>query len=82
MTEKEIAQRLERHAAWWRREAGGERLELSGADLAGADMTGALLSGAKLRDVDLTRATLGGRPPSARRALARARPGRPGRRGR
>ena len=56
---------LEKHSKWLRREHGGERADLSGADLRGADLSGADLSGADLsraylRGADLSRAYLSG----------------------
>ena len=56
-------EQLAKHAAWLRDEDGGERLDLSGAnlrwaDLSGANLRGADLSGANLRWADLRWADL------------------------
>ena len=51
---------LEKHSKWLRREHGGERADLSGADLSGAELSGADLSWAYLRGADLSRAYLSG----------------------
>jgi hypothetical protein len=48
---------LEKHAAWLYG-TGGERANLSGADLSGADLSGANLSGADLSRANLFRADL------------------------
>ena len=61
----DIKKTLELHTAWRRGEEGGERADLSGADLSRADLSGANLSGANLSranlsGADLSRANLSG----------------------
>ena len=51
---------LDKHLRWLRDEDGGERADLSGADLSGADLFRANLSGANLSGADLFRANLSG----------------------
>ena len=51
-TKDQLAEVLEKHAAFLRGER-GERANLSGADLRYADLSGANLSGADLRGADL-----------------------------
>lgn len=48
MTKQEIKAILDKHLKWLRNEEGGERANLSEADLYGADLYGAILSGANL----------------------------------
>jgi hypothetical protein len=55
----DIEQILKNHTAWLRDE-GGERADLSGANLSGADLSGADLRGADLRGADLRWADLSG----------------------
>jgi len=60
-----IQETLTKHALWRKQEEGGERADLSGADLyranlSGADLSGADLSGADLSGADLYRANLSG----------------------
>ncbi len=69
-TAEELKAILAKHKAWLNNEDGGERADLSGADLSGAnlrdadlsgaDLRGADLSGANLRDADLSYADLSG----------------------
>jgi hypothetical protein len=51
---------LEKHAKWWRNEEGGEKADLSVANLRGASLIGADLRGAYLRGADLIEADLRG----------------------
>ena len=51
---------LDKHLKWLRDEDGGERANLSGADLSGANLSWAYLSGADLSGADLSRANLSG----------------------
>jgi len=65
MTSAEIKQVLELHKKWLNNEQGGERADLSGAELREAelhraDLRGANLSGADLRGADLSLANLRG----------------------
>jgi uncharacterized protein YjbI with pentapeptide repeats len=58
-----LAEVIEKHGKWLRREDGGERADLSGADLSWANLSwanlsGANLSGANLLGADLSRANL------------------------
>ena len=53
---------LERHRKWVRNEDGGEKANLSGANLSGAYLRDANLSGANLRDAYLSGANLSGVP--------------------
>ena len=59
MTQEELNVILENHKKWLQR-IGGERANLSGADLCGADLRGANLCGANLRDAYLCGAYLYG----------------------
>jgi hypothetical protein len=59
MDSAELARRIAAHLAWRRRE-GGERLDLSGADLREADLSWADLNGADLSWADLRGAGLSG----------------------
>lgn len=63
MTQEELAKILELHKKWLNGEEGGERANLSGADLRWANLSGANLrwadlSGAYLSSADLSRANL------------------------
>ena len=68
ITEEQIRIVLDKHLLWINRKPGGERANLtganlteatlSGADLSGADLTEANLSGADLTGADLTEANL------------------------
>ncbi len=58
MTQDEIKTILDAHGKWIRREAGGKRANLSGANLSGADLSRADLSGANLSRADLSGANL------------------------
>ena len=63
MTQEELAKILELHKKWLNDEEGGERANLSGADLRWANLSGANLrwadlSGAYLSSADLSRANL------------------------
>jgi len=58
MTKDELNTILEKHALWVKSSEGGERANLSGADLRDADLSGANLSGANLRGADLRGADL------------------------
>ena len=51
---------LDKHLKWLRNEDGGERANLTGADLSGADLTGANLSWANLTVADLSWANMTG----------------------
>jgi uncharacterized protein YjbI with pentapeptide repeats len=58
-----LAEVIEKHRKWLRKEDGGERADLSGADLSWANLSwanlsGANLSGANLLGADLSRANL------------------------
>ena len=57
MTQEELNVILENHKKWLR-VIGGERANLSGANLCGANLRGANLSNADLRDADLSNADL------------------------
>ena len=57
---EQLSEILRRHFAWCREEEGGERANLSGADLSGANLRGADLSGANLSGADLRGANLSG----------------------
>ncbi len=60
MTSEEIKKVLELHKKWLNNEPGGEKADLSEADLMGARLYRANLSGADLRGADLYRANLRG----------------------
>jgi hypothetical protein len=60
MTQEEIKQVLELHAAWLGGKEGGKRADLSGAYLSGANLSGADLGGANLSGANLGGANLGG----------------------
>ena len=60
MNKEELKSKLDKHLAWLRDEPGGERADLSGANLSGANLTRANLSGANLSGADLYRANLTG----------------------
>ena len=60
MTSDEIKTVLDAHGKWLRGVPGGQRADLSGADLTGADLRGAYLSVADLRGAYLTGADLRG----------------------
>lgn len=51
---------IKSHGRWLRNEEGGERANLSGADLSDADLSDANLSGANLSDANLSDANLSG----------------------
>src|ERR1700723_1951499 len=57
---KNLQEILEKHKKWVNGEEGGERADLSGADLRRADLSGAYLNGANLSGADLRRADLSG----------------------
>ena len=58
MTKEKLAEILEKHRAWLNDEDGGERADLSEANLRGADLREANLSGADLSEADLSEADL------------------------
>ena len=58
MTKEKLAEILEKHRAWLNDEDGGERADLSGANLREANLREANLSGADLSGADLRRANL------------------------
>ena len=60
MNEKQLREILDKHKKRLLGEAGGERADLTGADLRRADLTGAVLRGADLRWAVLTGAVLTG----------------------
>lgn len=60
MTRTELLEILERHRKWLAGEAGGQRADLSDADLRGADLREAKLSYTDLRGADLREANLSG----------------------
>ena len=60
MTKKEIKRKLDLHLKWLRGERGGERADLSGADLSGANLSCADLSRANLSWANLSEADLSG----------------------
>lgn len=65
MTQAELSMVLNRHKKWLNNEEGGEKADLSGADLSranliGADLSRANLSRANLRGADLSGANLCG----------------------
>jgi hypothetical protein len=71
MNAEELKAVLDKHAKWWRNEEGGEKADLSEANLVRADLTGANLARADLSEANLTGANLTGA--NLRRAdLARA----------
>jgi hypothetical protein len=49
-----LAEVIEKHGKWLRREDGGERADLSGANLSWANLSGANLSGANLSGANLS----------------------------
>jgi hypothetical protein len=59
-TQEQLNEILDKHREWLRDEDGGERADLSGANLSGADLSGADLFGADLSDADLFGADLSG----------------------
>ncbi|HBM3560194.1 TPA: pentapeptide repeat-containing protein [Listeria innocua] len=59
MKKEELDIILENHGKWLRNE-GGERADLTGADLRHTNLTNAVLSGADLRHANLTNAVLSG----------------------
>ena len=58
MTRNELLEIIERHRKWLAGDAGGQRADLSGANLSGADLRYANLCGADLREADLCGADL------------------------
>ena len=60
MTTGKLQDILDKHKKWLNEEEGGERADLSGADLSGADLSGADLRRADLSGADLRRADLSG----------------------
>ena len=60
MDKKKLNKILKLHKMWVNKEAGGQRADLSGADLRGADLSHADLSGADLHYADLSHADLSG----------------------
>ena len=60
ITQEKLKEIIASHGKWLRCENGGERADLSGADLNGADLNGANLSGADLSGADLSGADLNG----------------------
>ena len=58
MAKERLAKILAKHRAWLNDEDGGERADLSGANLRGANLSGADLSEANLRGADLREANL------------------------
>ena len=54
MNEQKLKQILKRHEKWLHNESGGEKANLSGADLRGINLCGAYLRCANLRDADLS----------------------------
>ena len=58
MEQEELNEALKKHRLWLQNKSGGERANLSGADLRRADLRGADLSKANLRGADLRRADL------------------------
>ena len=60
MTKEKLAEILTKHRAWLNDEDGGERADLSRADLSGADLSGANLSMADLSGANLSMANLSG----------------------
>ena len=60
ITQEKLKEILASHGKWLRCENGGERADLSNADLSGANLSGADLSGAYLNGADLSGADLGG----------------------
>ena len=60
MDAKKLKDILDKHLKWLRGEDGGERANLSGANLSGADLSWANLSGANLSGADLSWANLSG----------------------
>ncbi len=60
MNQNELNEILRKHKMWLNDEDGGERADLSGADLSGADLSRANLSGANLRCADISGANLSG----------------------
>ena len=60
MTKEELDRILAAHKAWLNNEPGGNRADLSGANLRRADLSGANLSGANLSGADLSGANLSG----------------------
>ena len=55
---KKLQEIIKSHGRWLRNEEGGERADLSGADLRSADLSGADLSSADLSSADLSSADL------------------------
>ena len=60
VSDQDLKKILEMYAKWLRKEDGGERANLSGANLSEANLSGAYLSRANLSEADLSRADLSG----------------------
>ena len=60
ISQKELKEILNKHKMWLRDEEGGERADLSNADLRGFDLSNINLSGADLRNIDLSYTNLRG----------------------
>ena len=60
ITQEKLKEIIASHGKWLRYENGGERANLSGADLSGANLSGADLSGADLSGANLSGANLSG----------------------
>jgi hypothetical protein len=60
ISEQELKDILDKHGKWLRSEDGGERANLSRANLSGANLSRANLSGANLSGANLSRANLSG----------------------
>ena len=58
ITQEELEVFLRKHKLWLENKKGGERADLSGADLSEADLSGANLSGADLSGANLSGADL------------------------
>ena len=60
MDKEKLQLQIDKHTKWLNDEEGGERADLSGANLRSADLRSADLSGADLRSADLSGANLSG----------------------
>ena len=60
MKSEELKEKLRLHKKWLNSEIGGEKADLSGADLSEANLSGADLSGADLSEANLSGADLSG----------------------